>query len=327
MNIRTTFILLATLILVAGYLLLEDSPASEDAVASGESAPWFYTTSMEDIERIAVSVGSQEAAFVSESIGSWFFDEPQGPPVDIARWGGITLLLGGPQTKRVVRDSVDDPSLFGLDDPSITIEVDLTGDRSFKILLGATTPDGTYHYAQRQGDDRLYLVDALWGQVLSRLAINPPFPPWYYKVSPLRTRFLSVTHGEQKVEFTKDFNGTWRFTGQDRTPVDAERWREILPILGGPPSLHILQDRIDDLAAYGLLEPVTLIKAEVDPPVGIEESRRPIELEIGSQLPDGSGYYAKVVGQPYLLFIDADWYDTILQLALDPPVPAEAPAT
>lgn len=327
MNIRTTFILLAALILVAGYLLLEDSPGSEDAVGVGQDAPWFYTTSMDDIERIAVAAGSQEAAFIYQGVSGWFFAEPQGPPVDIARWGGITLLLGGPQTKRVVRDTVDDPSLFGLDDPSITIDVSLTGDRSFKLLLGATTPDGTYHYAQREGDDSLYLVDALWGQVISGLAINPPFPPWYYKVPVQRVRFLSISQGEEMVEFTRDFNRVWRFADQERTPVDEERWREVLPILGGPPSLRILQTRIDDLASYGLLEPVTRITVEVDPPPGIEEPRRPIEMEIGSQLDDGSGYYTKVVGQPYLLFIDADWHDAVLQLLQDPPVGVETPSS
>ena len=322
MNFRTTFILLAALILVAGYFVFEDAPEAEEANAVGVDAPWFYTASMEDIQHIAVQVGGAEVAYTSEGPGAWFFDEPHRPPVDLARWGGITLLLGGPQTQRVIAESLEDPAAFGLDDPAVTIDVGLKGDRNLKILLGATTPNGGFFYAQRETDPRLYLVDSLWGQVLARLAIDPPFPPWYYRVPVQRVRYLAVDHDGTVVEFTKDFNGNWRFADQDRTPVDVDRWSAVLPILGGPPALQILESRIDDFAAYGLLEPVTRIVAEVDPPEGIEEVRRPIELEIGAQLPDESGYYAKVVGQPYLLFVDADWYETIRQLAVEPPVGA-----
>ena len=117
MNFRTTFILLAALILVAGYFVFEDAPAAEEANAIGVDAPWFYTASMEDIQHIAVQAGGAEAAFTSEGPGAWFFDEPHRPPVDLARWGGITLLLGGPQTQRVIAESLEDPAAFGLRRP------------------------------------------------------------------------------------------------------------------------------------------------------------------------------------------------------------------
>lgn len=326
MSIRTTFVLLVVLLLVAGYFLFAESKPSTTALQQGQDAPWFYTAAMEDIRHITIQTGAAKAAFFQTEPGSWFFDEPKDLPVDLARWGGVTLLLGGPQTRRLIADTVErenTPS-FGLDKPSTTIDVALTGDRKLRILLGATTPNGVSHYAMREGDPRLYLVDASWGQVLTRLALEPPYPEWFWKVPPQRVRFLAVTHGEKTVQFTQEFSGEWRFATDERTPVDEARWKSVLPALAGPPSLRVLEQKIDDFGKFDLLKPAARITVEVEPPRGIEESRRSIQLEVGGRLSDGSGYYAKMVGFPLLLFVDAPWYDTMLGLALDPPIAKKA---
>ena len=320
MNIRTTFVITVLLLLVGGYVFLaEEAPEEPEFVEV--KAPQFYTVTESDINHITIQAGDSTGSFVRNDEGPWLFDEPNGPPVDLGRWGGITLLLGGPDTQRLLAETVENPEEYGLDDPSIEIEFTLTGDRMERVVLGSTTPNGSFHFAMRDGDPQLYLVSSLWGQVLARLAVEPPYPPWYYKVSPERVRFLSVTHGDDAIDLTSDLSGNWREATDARTPVDPTRWATISPILGGPPSFHILDDKLEDFAQYGLLEPSTVIYAEVEPPAGLteSESRRPIEIEVGSPIPEESGYYAKVVGQPFLLFIDGPWYETIRDLALDPP--------
>ena len=136
--------------------------------------------------------------------------------------------------------------------------------------------------------------------------------------------YLGVTKGDVTSHFVT--NGTtWRFANADRTPIDPIRWAEITPLLDGPPSLGILLDRIDDLEKYGLLEPEATIIVEYLPPQGIEGANWEVLLEIGSLIADGSGYYAKAVGQAELLTIDVDWYETMERLVDEPPtVPSEA---
>ena len=319
MNIRTTFVLAVLLLLVGGYVFLAEETPEEPEVI-GIDAPQFYTVSESDINQITIQAAGFSGSFVRSDEGPWLFDEPNGPPVDLGRWGGVTLLLGGPDTQRLLAETVENPAEYGLDEPSIEIEFTLTGDRKERILLGSTTLNGGFHFAMREGDPQLYLVSSLWGQVLGRLAVDPPYPPWYYKVAPERVRFLSVTHGDATIDLTNDLQGNWREATDARTPVDPTRWATISPILGGPPSFHILEDKLEDFAKYGLLEPQTVIYTEVEPPAGLEaESRRPIEIEVGDPIPGESAYYAKVVGQPFLLFIDGPWYEIIRDLALDPP--------
>ena len=100
-------------------------------------------------------------------------------------------------------------------------------------------------------------------------------------------------------------------------------WADVYPHLGGPADLQIVKDSIglDEFAEYGLDDPVTLVTAVVAPPATVEEGARRIEMEIGSPLPDDSGYYAKVRGQPYLLSVDSAWYNAMVNLILNPPPP------
>ena len=328
MNVRVTAVLLAILGVVSAYLIFVGPPGSGEPARA--PSPWFYSASMDDVEAIRIASTGVEESFVRSEDG-WVFVGPERIPVDLDRWGGVTLLLSGPQSTRVFADGVDDVAKYGLDEPETVINARLRGDREIEIRLGDLTPNGFQHYAMQGNDPALYLVDSLWGEVLVKLATDPPFPKWLYRTEPDLVRFLEITRGDDTVQFTKDVTevGGWRFSGKDRSPVDPERWgREILPILGGPPNIRILQASIDtaDFPRLGLQDPVTVMHVEYNPPGTIEALRRVFDMEIGAKTEDGTGYNAKVVGYPYLIFVDADWYETMEQLVLDPPYSDGGPA-
>ena len=198
--------------------------------------------------------------------------------------------------------------------------------REIQVILGHVTPDRAYHYAMRQDDSRVYLVDATWGMVLARLAEEPPYPEWYYQVSLDRMLYIGVVHEGTEIEFTKDPRG-WRYAAGGNEYVDQNRWEQVLPYLGGPEDLSILQNTIDDFAKYGLLDPSTIVYAEFSPPTNVQESRRRVVVEIGDPEPSGGGFYAKIQGQPYLLSVNQDWRNSMIELILDPPQVSEAPAS
>lgn len=320
MNIRATAVLLVVLGVVAGYFYFVGAPSGDSGPAPTPRTPWFYSADMDDVEGLVIEASGAKETFVLTPSG-WLFDGPKRIPVDLARWGGMTLLVSGPQTSRVLTEAEVDLAQYGLADPPITIGVTLRGDRRIDVRLGDVTPNGENHYAMQGDDPGLYLVDSLWGLVLAKLATEPPYTQWLYRVDPTLIVFLGVTQAESTVEFTNDDSG-WRFATADRTQIDGDRWAEVAPFLGGPPSIGILQPSIAtaEFQQFGLDNPETTLTVEYKPPETIEGTRRRFEMEFGSMLEDGTGYYAKVVGQPYLLFVDADWLDTMERLVLDPPV-------
>jgi len=321
MNIRATIGLLVALGVVAGYFFLVDAP--ETGVPARGPSPWFYAAEMDDVQGISISTAGLSQSFVLTEDG-WLFEGPERIPVDVARWGGMTLLVSGPQTSRVLDAATDALAEYGLEDPAISIRVALRGDREINVRLGDLTPDQVNHYGMQGDDPGLYLVDSLWGLVLARLVFDPPNPQWLYRLDPSLIVFLAVTNDDSTVEFANDVSG-WRFATTERAAIDPERWLEVIPTLGGPPSIRILQSRIeaDEFARFGLDAPTTTLSVEYKPPATIEGARRSFQMEFGAMTEDKTGYYAKVVGQPYLLLVDAPWLETMVRLAVEPPVVQE----
>ena len=324
MNTPATGILLVVLALIAGIWFFVIKVGDEPAEPS--DAFWFYKVAEADIETISIKTESVEQSFSLNDGSDWYFAGEQQPPVDMSRWGGVTLVLSGPRARRVLAEEIEDLKTYGLDPPSTILGLHLRGDRSLTMYLGDLTPDGSGYYATQEDDDNLYVIESVWGKVIRRLASEPPYPSWFYRFDSSRVLYLSVTKGEKTSHFVKDGAtvASWRFADADRTPIDPVRWAEIIPLLDGPPSLGILNDTIDDLGKYGLLEPESTIIVEYLPPEGIEGSNWEVLLEVGSPIEDGSGYYAKATGQPALLTIDVQWYETLERLVDDRPDVADS---
>ena len=323
MNTAATGALLAILVIVAGLWFFVFSNMEEPAEPSDQF--WFYKVEEDDIQFISVKTETTKEDFSYREGEGWFFDGEKQPPVDLARWGGVTLVLSGPRARRVLAEEIEDYETYGLDPPSTVFDLGLTGGRSLQLYLGKTTPDGSGYYAYQRGDDNLYVIESIWGQVLRRLAFEPPYPQWFYRLDPLRVLYLGVTKGEVTSDFVIE-SFEWRFANADRTPIDEERWAEVLPLLDGPDFLGIEADSIDDLGKYDLLEPRAVVIAEYLPPEGIDSSNWETILEIGGPTPEGDRYYARAQGQPFLLTVDAPWFETLERLVDEPPIPADAEA-
>ena len=329
MNVRTSLVLLILLVMVAGYLAFSQfrppaPPSDED-----RPAPWFYAVSGNDIVQVAVSYqGEEQVFFRGEGLTDWSFDDTYQTPVDLDRWGGITLLLEGPRSRRLLFQQVDDLAPYGLEDPPGAITVDLTGDREFQVLFGNRTEDGTSHYVQLAGSDPVYLVDAGWGDVLTRLVTVPPYPIWYYQGPAEQVTEVEITYQESKVSFIKDSRQGWQFNTSDRASerpsVAMERWEaEVVPLLAGPSVQYQVAPELEDPADYGLEEPFAVISigfvilrfAEEGP----VEVFLTLEWSLGETTEDGQSYYAKLLAFPEVVAVEAQWVEQFLAVAQDPP--------
>ena len=55
--------------------------------------------------------------------------------------------------------------------------VGLDSGAEFVVLIGRATPDESAHYVKQANDASVFLVNAVWGDVLTRLATEPPRLP------------------------------------------------------------------------------------------------------------------------------------------------------
>ena len=144
LRISLVLIILVSYVGIASAWFVKNPPLGGTAE---EDLPFFYTLSPDDIRKIQVKtpIGEETftATFAQDGSGSsvWYFDEPAGIPVNFDRWGGMTFLLGGPKTQRVLAKSFENPAQYGLDQPSVEVTITLRDGSVRKLRLGAATPD------------------------------------------------------------------------------------------------------------------------------------------------------------------------------------------
>jgi hypothetical protein len=96
-------------------------------------------------------------------------------PVDLKRWGGIVILLSGPQSRRVITTKVKTLKSYGLDAPSMIITLQIQGqNRPVNVIVGDHTPDEKAVYIILKEQQTVYLVDHSWFDVMVRLVREPP---------------------------------------------------------------------------------------------------------------------------------------------------------
>ncbi len=325
-------VLAAALAFVALYWKPFESPPERRA-----ASPWFYQVSMDDIVKIDVTAEDATIGFNKNDQDAWQFDDMASPP-DPYRWGGIVLLLSGPQTRRdfsEIRPVIEDPAEYGLDRPLLVVNVGLTADRHLEFRLGDKTPDGNHHYGQVIGFPQLYTIADSWGEVLTRLAHEPPIPKWWIQRDPEEIVEVNIDLREpgekdrprlrlQKEEegwFAKHFPND-----EENRPVDAEKWSEYLPLIGGPGEMVIEKYRVTsrDYADWGIDEEGRYIELRF---AGLTEEgvkyTDGIPFLIGNETPDGEGYYAVPISSQSsvsnVLNLDADWVDALFGLVSDVP--------
>jgi hypothetical protein len=168
-NFRISFILIILVAVVGGYVLIFELNRRPE---KDPEPPYFYDVELTDITEITISIKDTQQSFIKAE-HQWVFKD-SGNPVDLARWSGIPLLLTGPRAARVLKNRLEDPQEYGVDPPQTHITVKLEGGHVINVVLGHKTPDGLSHYAQVVGFPQLYLVSSTWGDVINRIATEPP---------------------------------------------------------------------------------------------------------------------------------------------------------
>ncbi|MDE2801914.1 MAG: DUF4340 domain-containing protein, partial [Chloroflexota bacterium] len=167
--VRFALLLVVAFAAVAAWVLVS---GGDDEPETGPPRARLYSVAQDDIVNVTVQTETDAVMFKRRDDGWYFADSPA--PVNPDRWGGIVLLLSGPEVeRRLAAPGV--LSEFGLDEPDI-VSIGLAGGSRIEVRLGAETPDGRNVYTQLEGKSEVALVNEPWARVLRRLAAEPPLP-------------------------------------------------------------------------------------------------------------------------------------------------------
>ena len=336
MNIKLTISLVA-LAVIAVIVYFVNPFAGEEEKKISE--PWFYQVHVDDMTSIQIDHFGESASFVKTKSDSWAFDMPELIPPDHDRWGGIDFILGGPQTRRDLSETtiiIEDPAEYGLDNPHTVVTIGLTLDRFVQFNLGNKTTDGNHHYGQVTGFPQLFLIADSWGDVIGRLASEPPYPKWFVKRDPQSIDEVNIfpkskdaSTDTSQLRFSRLDNDNWELinysVSDEAFPVDKEKWAAIEPLLRGPEGvsveLHKVEDR--DFSPWELGDNSASI--EIRFKTISEKGTTFINgalMIIGKKDPSGDFYYAMPGNDSLIqpvLKLSADWVEPLMALYGDPP--------
>ena len=187
--------------------------------------PFVWDVAAEELARMEISLpprGKREA-WVKHEDRFWYFDQPEGPKVNMERWGGgIPLLLSGPGTERLIAENADEKQLeiFGLIRPRMKIDLTLENRKTIHVDVGDSTPDAQGFYVRLRQSSAVYTVHESWYHVLERLVLEPPYPDPDQKATPVDPKVQARQKKEAELaRANRDRGDTFRTEYQKKSGV------------------------------------------------------------------------------------------------------------
>lgn len=176
MSTRTTLILLAVLVLVAGvvYLLEFRKPGGATVTPAATGPTTLLELSSPAINGLTVqdAISNTTVSVTRDVSGTWWLTEPAGQPADPATLNPLASSLTNIYVQRVLTPT-GSLAEFGLLTPTLRVEIASTSG-SVAFVVGDTTPSQGAYYVQKPGDARVYLIDTGLVEQLRQLASQPP---------------------------------------------------------------------------------------------------------------------------------------------------------
>ena len=180
--------------------------------------PYIWDFEMDALQKISLTMPklNQSVSFIEHDDRYYYFDVPNGPKVDMTRWGGgIPLILSGPGADRLLFQNATDANLAecGFNTPTISITLTLNDDKVYNIDVADATPSGGAYYIRLTDTRDIYTVDYSWYDVVARLVTDPPYAPASIVIDSLTVTPLEASVNQQ-VNIAAEMVNNGTITGQ-----------------------------------------------------------------------------------------------------------------
>ena len=127
--------------------------------------------------RVETREGLQMVVTRKDGGPDWDMEAPYQAEGDTARLSGALVRLKTLKPSRVLDESAGSLAPFGLDDPSLTVHVELKDGSVESLAVGDRTATQTSYYARRGTEQEVLLVESAMVNQLHTLIASPPEQP------------------------------------------------------------------------------------------------------------------------------------------------------
>jgi len=250
-NFRNTAILGGILLVLAGYFYVFEYDGN-----TGPEAETVFNINQEQVTGVTITLDDETT--VAEKIPrvGWQIIEPLEFPADPAIISTLISAFSTLSPVRTVVDSASDFSEYGLDNPSLIVELSAGLGAPQTLLLGDAIPTGSSHYAVARGRNRVFLVSNEIHNSFNKTTIA------------LRDRLLLHIDQDKISEVTVRSNqsrnplaceldslGTWRVVSPFNMPAERNEAISLVSSIASMKAIDFIEDDPASLRKYGLDRP------------------------------------------------------------------------
>jgi len=132
---------------------------AETTEASADSPPKILTLKEDDIAKIDIKKkGAEDLVLTRNSSGKWQMTAPQSLGIDQPVVSGMAATLSSLSSQRLVEEKATNLSQYGLAEPALETDLTAKDNKTYKLLIGDSTPTGNALYAKLDGDPRVFTM-------------------------------------------------------------------------------------------------------------------------------------------------------------------------
>lgn len=154
-------LLVAVVVLAAlgvGLYFSNKEKAAEAAKPPTEAPPKILALSEADVTKVDLKKKGGDETVLERVGGKWQMTAPKAYPADQDASNQLVTAASSVNGDRVVEDKASNLSAYGLNSPSIEVDITSKGGKVSKLKIGDDTPTNSGSYAMLEGDPRVFTV-------------------------------------------------------------------------------------------------------------------------------------------------------------------------
>jgi Domain of unknown function (DUF4340) len=220
MNFRSLIIAVVVLATLGGVLYWSQhrKPAEENAGSSTPAAPVIIKVDPADVTELTIK---QKEPFTLQksAAGKWQITEPKAYPADQEAVAGLLSTLSTLNADRLVEEKAADRKPYGLDPPSVELDITGKAHTTRQLLLGDDTPAGGDVYVAVAADPRVFTIASYNKSSLDK-NLNDLRDKSLLTLSPDKVSRVELTEKDQHMEFDRTKDG-WQILKPSPSPADG----------------------------------------------------------------------------------------------------------
>ena len=222
MKFRGLIIAVLVLLALGGVLYWSNhhKPSEKSEALSSTTSPPILKLEQAGITQITIAdKGSAPVTLVKQNDGKWHITKPKELRADQDEVTGMVSSLSSLNADRVVEEKASGLAQYGLDDPSVTVDIATSDHKQRQLLLGDATPAGGDVYAMLAGDPRVFTI-AGYGKTSIDKGLDDLRDKRLLTIDPDKVSRMTLEKKGQTIEFARIKDG-WQILKPEPLRADS----------------------------------------------------------------------------------------------------------